>query len=116
MLNLALLAETRNPVVHCKEKWQATALICEFDKLLPGEINLNTTNWWGYYKDKTCYYTDIRVRNGRLEHVRFEYCSDEWYANSGYKVLEFDDVVFEVDLGEFDAGFNDAKAAIAALF
>lgn len=102
MLNLALLAETKRPVVHCKEKWQATALICEFDKLSPGEINLNIINWWDYYKDKTCYYTDIRVRNGGLEHVRFEYCSDEWYTKNGYKVLEFDDIVFTaVDLGEF---------------
>ena len=108
MLNLGLLAETKNPVVHCREKSQAESLVREFKELLPDKVDINATRCWGYYKDQTCYYTDIRIQDGRLTRVRFEFCSDSWYENNGYTVLEFGDVVFEtVDLGEFQVDVAD---------
>lgn len=101
MLNLSLLAETHRPVVHCREKWQAEMLIREFNELLPGKVYMNSMSWWSVYKNETCYYTDIRVMNGNLKSVRFEYCNKSWYQNSGYTPLEFDEVVFgTVDFGE----------------
>lgn len=115
MLNLGLLAETKNPVVHCREKWQAESLIREFETLLPGKVNIDATRWWGYYKDQTCYHTDIRIQDGRLTRVRFKYCIDSWYENNGYTVLEFGDVVFgTVDLGEFQVDVADINNLFCA--
>lgn len=110
MLNLSILAETWKPVVHCPEKWQAETLIKEFDVLLPGRVHLNAVNWWSFYRDETCYYVDIHVQDGDLKRVRFEYCRESWYKDSGYTVLEFNDVVFgTVDFGEISIDGADIK-------
>lgn len=101
MLDLNLLEETRKPVIHCREKWQAEMLINEFNALLPGGVNLNAMTWWSFYEDETCYFVDINMRGGKLGNVRFEYCKESWYKNHGYTVLEFYDVVGELRLKDF---------------
>lgn len=73
--------------------------------------------YWDKYGDRTCYrFTpSIEHNTGAIARVYCNFCSKEWYIKNQYRVFEFDEV-FGVDLGEFDAGYDDTQAAIAALF
>lgn len=110
----------KNTAIHTPLLDNALALIdkvhsCYGDIVLVDKENVRS--YWHRYGDQTCYrFTpSIDQHTGTITAVYCNYCKKEWYDKRQYRVLEFDEV-FEVDLGEFNVGFNDVKAAIAALF
>ena len=104
MLNLELLKERPKTVVHCPERWQAEELIYSLDKLLPGKVYKGSIRWWGRYEKRTCYWTNFSSNDG----FSMEYCDDNFYRSQGYRILEFDEVFYNIsDYGKFEASAYD---------
>ena len=72
--------------IHCNTEEKANQLLEAFDKLgkkwFSGYSYL-VINCWESYKENTCY--------DNLNQI----CSINWYKTIGYKIYEFEDVVFE---------------------
>ena len=107
-------------VIHTSSHEEALLLIEKIyskygDTVVASKRTLS--EYWKKYRSKTCYRFSpyIHDETGEVSKVHCSYCSKEWYIENRYRVFEFDEV-FGVDLGEFDAGFDDTKAALAALF
>lgn len=71
--------------IHCKTEEQAK-IFCEasdkLDKTWCTKESYLDQNNWNEYKSKTCY-----SNNG-------EYCSEFWYQEHNYKIINFEDINF----------------------
>lgn len=107
-----------NTAIHTSTKEEAIELI-DMATTVFGEKLMwkkkDILSWWSYYQDECCYrFRSIRTRIGE-ELIDCSYCSIRWYEDHQYGILEFSDI-HPGELDDFETGFKDKDAAIAALF
>lgn len=102
--------------VNCKTRSDFYALCMAIGDKYPEYKNtfMARAASWEYQCDdeglalRAMLYNDGRIGCG--------YCQAEWYRSNNYKVIQFEDICYSRDYGDFNSGFVDIDAAIAALF
>ena len=78
--------------INCKTTKQATQLLNVLEKIDNSKSYLNTiTDGLIYYSSDVCF----RFISTKKDEQLITYSSIDWYIENGYKVVNFDDLVFE---------------------
>lgn len=100
LCDLSFLRES--PIaVRCQTEEQAIAFIASVTEQFPGQnggITTERTYWDDYYED-TCY---ILYDNDAGCPIKMEYSDDDWFRDQGYKIIQFEEVLFVPDIEESD--------------
>ena len=80
--------------INCKTIKEVTQLLNVLEKIDDSKSHLNTiTDGFIYYLADVCY----RINSSKKGDRFIAYSNIDWYIENGYKVVNFDDLIFEED-------------------
>ena len=99
--------------INCKTIKQVTQLLDVLEKIDDSKSYLNTmTDGYAYYSSDVCFRFISSKKGERL--IIYSYIG--WYIENGYKIVNFDDLVFEDDLsGLVVETTNEVKGIIVKI-